>query len=254
MAMQIAQIIALTYVGMYESKFLLELATEERSSAYLESNHNTLQAFQTELNALESRMQTQINDLANKLNIWQGTSTKKFDELTAAIQKQAQAIADNKDKMEKQLQDEIEKLKENLEKQLAELEEASATKDDVGNLKEELTAQLDALEKDLKDSQKSIEENQKSLDDIKKKFAKSTGELTTKVADLEVFTLTQLSYIEVMIGAIVTDLMQVEENVKCLQKESDDLEEVDVSTFRGRALRWWRGQETAKIILAKRKK
>jgi|GEM_PF-1514392 len=254
MALQIAQIIALTLIGMYESKFLLELATAERAEAYLESNHNTLQAFQTELNALEERMQTQINDLANKLNIWQATSTKKFDELTAAIQEQAQAIADNKDKMEKQLQDEIEKLKKNLEEQLAELEKASATKEDVEKLKEEIKAQLDALDKELKDSKKSIEENQKSLDDIKKKFAKSTGELTTKVADLEVFTLTQLSYIEVMIGAIVTDLMQVEENVKCLQKESDDLEEVDVSTFRGRALRWWRGQETAKIILAKRKK
>ena len=250
-AMQIAQVIALTLLGIYERNFLSNEANAERDAAYLASDAVTLQAFQTELDSLELRMQTQINDLANKLNIWQATSTKKFDELTAAIQKQAQEIADNKDKIEKQLQAEIEKLKENLEKQLAELEKSSATKEDVEKFKKEIKARLDALEKDLKDSKKSIEENQKSLDDIKRKFAKSTAELTTKVAELDVFTRTEISRIEDVVGNVIQELLQVKEDVTGLQKESGELEFHETGTLPGNLLRWLQNRKVRKGIMVK---
>jgi hypothetical protein len=233
MAMQIAQIIALTLIGMYESKFLLELATAERAEAYLESNHNTLQAFQTEMDNLEQRMGDQINSLSLQLNTWQATSTQQFQDLADAVEKQAEAFAQHKKEIEEKLQNDLKKLKENLEGQLAELEKASATKVDVEELKKEIKAKLDALEKDIQDNKKNAEEAQKRWDDAKTKSDKKIDNLTTKVENLD----DGLNVNTKATEAIIINMGVVQDDVKKLGETLDNLTVVDDSTLIGRAKR-----------------
>lgn len=233
MAMQIAQIIALTLIGMYESKFLLDLATEERAEAYLESNQLTLQAFQTEMDNLEQRMGDQINSLSLQLNTWQATSTQQFQDLADAVKKQAEAFAQHKKEIEEKLQNDMKKLKENLEGQLAELEKASATKVDVEELKKETKAKLDALEKDIQDNKKNTEEAQKRWDDAQTKSDKKIDELTTTVPDL----VDGLDVNKKATEAIVSNVEVIQDDVKKLEEKVNNLKVVNDASLKGMAKR-----------------
>ena len=244
MAMQIAQIIALTLIGMYESKFLLELATAERAEAYLESNQLTLQEFQTELDKLEGRLQGQIDSLANQLNSWQATSKGDIEALTKEVQQQAKAIAENKKALQEQLQNEINDLKKIFEKQITELKEDSASKQAV----EELTKQLEALEKDIQDNQKNIEETQKKMDNALKKLEKKLSSLETKVADLDVTTNIEIEVIKKITGDVIEVVQEIQEGVEDCNKRLDNTERIRVSSTYGEFKRFLLGRERKKYL------
>jgi hypothetical protein len=244
MAMQIAQIIALTYVGMYESKFLLDLATEERNLAYLDSNRATLQEFQIELNMLEERLQGQIDSLANQLNSWQATSKGDIEALTKEVQQQAKTIAENKKALQEQLQNEINELKQIFEKQIADLKEDSASKEAV----EKFNKQLEALEKDIQDNKKNIEETQKKMDNALKKLEKKLSALETQVSDLEVTTTIEIEAIKEITGNVITVVQEVQEGVEDCNKRLDNTKRIKVSTLPGEIKRWFLGRERKKFL------
>lgn len=244
MAMQIAQIIALTYVGMYESKFLLDLATEERNLAYLDSNRATLQEFQIELNMLEERLQGQIDSLANQLNSWQATSKGDIEALTKEVQQQAKTIAENKKALQEQLQNEINELKKIFEKQIADLKEDSASKEAV----EKFNKQLEALEKDIQDNKKNIEETQKKMDNALKKLEKKLSALETQVSDLEVTTTIEIEAIKEITGNVITVVQEVQEGVEDCNKRLDNTKRIKVSTLPGEIKRWFLGRERKKFL------
>ena len=244
MAMQIAQIIALTLIGMYESKFLLDLATEERNLAYLDSNYIFLDSFQTKLDELELRMQAQIDSLASNLTTWQATSTQKIQDLADAVTKQAEAIEQNKKELEEKMQNEMKKLKEDAEKQIAELKKNLATKESV----EKLNKQVDAFEKDIQDNQKNIEEIQKRMDDSKKKYEKIASELTTKVAALELFAASELARVTKVTEEVIEVLRVVEEQADNLQQKLTKTVRIKVSSTTGEWKRWVLGEEPEKWV------
>ena len=228
-AMQIAQVIALTLLGIYERNFLSNAANAERSAAYAASNYATLQEFQTELDKLEGRMQGQIDSLGNQLNSWQATSKSDIEALTKEVQQQAKITAENKKALQEQLQNDLNDLKKNLEKIITDVKENSADK----QLVEELSKQLNALEKDVQDNKKDVRETEKRMNNALKKLEKKLSSLDTKVADLEVTVITENAVMKKVIGNVIEVVQEVQESVQDCSKRLDNTKEIVVSSLWG---------------------
>ena len=228
-AMQIAQVIALTLLGIYERNFLSNAANAERDAAYSASNYATLQEFQTELDKLEGRMQGQIDSLGNQLNSWQATSKTDIEALTKEVQQQAKITAENKKDLQEQLQNDLNDLKKNLEKIITDVKENSADK----QLVEELSKQLNALEKDVQDNKKDVRETEKRMNNALKKLEKKLSSLETKVADLDVTTNIEIEVIKKTTGDVIEVVQEVQEGFQDCSKRLDNTKKIVVSSFLG---------------------
>lgn len=233
MAMEIAQIIALLWLGWYESTFLVGLATEERASAYIQSNNVFLESYDTKIDDLEQRMVIQLESVRSSLNVFQGTSKTDNTSFIDTVKNKEEEILEKSKKQLEKYKDDLIAMKEHFNEQIKFYEENPDKARIVKEFREELVY-LDDL---TKKNDKRIKETTNRLDHIKQLDSTGyLGSLVTKVANLE----NSVSIVTEQVATAINVIGDTSARLENAERYIDEKIKKKKSSFKNKFVSWFR--------------